>query len=700
MVKRSNFEVINREISWLSFNDRVLQEAADPSVPIIERLRFLGIFSNNQDEFFRVRVATLKRLEDLGSDAEDYLDMDPRKCLSEIQATVIRLQAKFEKVYQTIIQELEEIGIHMLDETELDDEQQAFVRSYFDRVVRPNLVPIMLTKGARFPEIRDKSIYLAIKLSNVNQLRPDYAVVELPTKAVGRFLVLPEKNGRKHVMILDDIVRYNLPEVFHIFHYDKIEAFTFKITRDAELDIEEDVSKSFMEKLEESVANRKKGQFTRFVYDASVPDDLFAYLVKKLKLKETRNLIPGGRYHNFKDFMDFPAIEEETCMYETLPALQCPDLPPHHSVLEKIAEQDILLTYPFQSFNHIIDLLREAAMDPDVLSIRINIYRVAKNSKVINALINAARNGKQVEVVLELQARFDEENNLYWSSKLQEEGCHVAFGVDGLKVHSKLILIERKEGDDIRFYAHIGTGNFHEGNARIYTDYSLLTADQRIGKEVSRVFQFLRSNYLHFDYKHLLVSPYTTRSTYVRLIKREIAIAKAGKPAYIHIKLNNLVDRDMIYWLYTASEAGVKIRCVIRGICSLIPGVEGMSSNIEVISIVDRFLEHTRCIIFGNNGDEELYISSADWMSRNLDRRVEVSVPIRDKKIKKILRRMMDIWFSDNTKARIIDRNLYNLYVSDEGRPKVRSQYAIYDFFKAELATVAAAEDELKKEAG
>lgn len=674
-------EYINREISWLGFNDRVLQEAADPSVPLIERLRFLGIFSNNLDEFFRVRVATLRRLVSMSTEEEalDYFDMDPKRCLSEIQSTVIKLQAKFERVYQSIIDELENEKIFISNENELNAVQDAFVREYFEDRVRPYLVPIMLDYDSRFPQMKDKVIYLALRLSN--EEKTDFALVEVPSE-IKRFIALPSPEGTNHIILLDDIIRLNLPKVFEIFEYTNTEAYTIKITRDAELDIKEDVSQSLMQKLEHSIKGRKSGTFTRFVYDAQIPEDLFAYLVKKLGLNDSQNLIAGGRYHNFKDFISFPSLGRADLNYEALPALKAPEFSGYKSFFKALKEQDILLTYPYQSFGYIIDLLREAAIDPLVRSIKINIYRVAKNSRIMNALINAAHNGKEVVVSLELKARFDEKHNLYWSSRLQEEGLKVIFGVEDLKVHSKLIVIEREEEGGIQYYTHIGTGNFHEGNARIYTDHSLLTAHQEIGEEVAQVFEFLDRNYLRFDYKHLLVSPYSTRSMFVKYIQNEIINATKGKEAYIYIKLNNLVDREIMELLYKASQAGVKIKAVVRGICALIPGKPGLSENIEVKSIVDRFLEHTRCFIFANGGNEKYYISSADWMSRNLDSRVEVSVPIYDSKIKKVLKDFINICFKDNCKSRVIDKLQLNLYTSHEKKEKVRAQYKIYNYFK------------------
>jgi len=684
-----NYEVFNRELSWLAFNDRVLQEAADRSVPLIERIRFLGIFSNNLDEFFRVRVAALHRMEGIGKDALGYFEMDPSECLNEVQSTVIKLQAKFEKIYQQILVELENQGIYQVTETTLSAAQHEFAIDHFREKVRPNLVPIMLGKKAKFPRVKDKMIYLAIKLTKLAAEDEDekirYAIIELPTNVVSRFLVLPEYDGNKYFMMLDDVIRLGLREIFHIFDFDEVEAYTLKITRDAELDIEEDISKSLMDKLEKSIEDRKKGSFTRFVYDAAMPQDLYDFIDKKLGLANTQNVIPGGRYHNFKDFIGFPTMGDKSLVYIKLPPLDHPDFVEHRSIFKVVSEGDVMLTYPFQKFNYVVDLLREAAIDPKVKTIKINLYRVAKNSKIVNALINAVKNGKTVEVVLELQARFDEKNNLNWSHKLQEEGCKVYFGVPSLKVHSKLVSIEREEGGHKHYYTHIGSGNFHEGNASLYTDYSLLTKNHDIGKEVAKVFVFLKNNYTLETFEHILVSPFTTRSTFYKLIDNEIKNASKGKKAYIKLKLNNLQDTEIIQKLYDASQAGVKITCVIRGICCLIPGVKGMSENISVISIIDRYLEHTRLIVFANNGDEKMFITSADWMTRNLDRRVEVSTPVYDKGIKKMLSETFDIYLSDNTKARIIDRYLYNLYVPTNEEHKVRSQYTVYNYFKNQL---------------
>lgn len=681
------FSVLNREISWLSFNHRVLQEAKDPSVPLIERLRFLGIFSNNLDEFFRVRVATVKRMVNLGQEAKSYFEMNPKRCLEEIQKKVLVLQKDFDETFQTLLSELQGEGIRILRDTDLEGEQADFVTKYFNRQVISHLVPIMLTEGGPVPQIKDRSIYLAIKLSKKNDRKGKhnmYALMELP-EVVDRFLVLPKTGESTDLILLDDIIRFNLKNLFHIFSFDHAEAYAAKLTRDAELDIEEDISSSLMEKLERSLERRKSGNFVRFVYDEAIPKDLMKFISKKLDLPSGINQIPGGRYHNFKDFIGFPSLGKAHLNYPAWPPLPHKELAKAKSIFETLAKRDVLLTYPYQSFNYVIDLLREAAIDPDVLKIKINVYRVAENSKIINALINAVKNGKKVVVVLELQARFDEKNNLEWSQRLQDEGVIVQFGVMGLKVHSKLILIERKEGAARRYYAHIGTGNFHEGNAKIYTDFSLLTSDQRIAREVKKVFNFLKNNYQRELYKHLLVSPFNMRRKLMALIHNEIKNAKAGKEAYIKIKINNLVDSGMIRKLYEASQAGVKIDCVVRGICSLIPGVPGMSENITAIGIIDRFLEHTRFFIFANGGDERYFISSADLMTRNLDRRVEVGAPIYDPILQKELKDLFNISFTDDVKARMLDTKMENVYVENVDLESNRSQRTTYQYFESQL---------------
>jgi polyphosphate kinase len=674
---------INREISWLSFNDRVLQEAEDKNVPILERLKFLGIFSNNLDEFFRVRVATLKRFMELTKKAKTTLHIKPQKLLDEIQKIVIRQNLKFERIYKDIQEELHSQGIYIIDETGLNAAQSKFVKSYFADNVRPALVPIMLNQVKHFPYLKDKSIYLSIKLSVTGKPRmTQYALVEIPTDQVQRFVILPSHNSHQYVILLDDIIRHNLPEVFAMFDFDKFEAYTVKLTRDAELDIDNDISQGILDKISKGVKMRQKGDPVRFVYDQAMAPDLLALFTTRMKLRKYDNLIPGGRYHNFKDFIGFPALGARSLMYESVKPLSHPALASTKSMFEVIRKKDILLHYPYQRFSHFIDLLREAAIDPTVKSIKITLYRAAKKSKVINALINAARNGKSVTAVVELQARFDEEANIKWAKTLAEEGIHVIYGVPGLKVHSKLCLIERIEKNKTVYYANLSTGNYNEVTSNVYADESLLTADERITTEVRSVFEFFDRNYIVKQYKHLVPSPLRTRKKFIQLIDNEIHSAKHGRRSGIFIKLNSLVDEEMIDKLYDASKAGVKIRIIVRGTCALIPGIPGMSENIEAISIVDKYLEHSRIFIFENEGDPLYYISSADWMARNLDTRIEISCPIYDKNLQKELKDILEIQWSDTVKARLVNNKQDNQYRIAATTARVRAQEKTYLYLK------------------
>ncbi len=682
MKKRGSNKYLNREISWLAFNSRVLQEAEDPKVPIIERLRFLGIFSNNRDEFFRVRVATMKRMEMLPEKHKANLAFDPTKVLTQILKVVSGQERRFNRIYKEIIQLLREKDIYFLNEKQLDDRQKEFVREYFIEKVRPDLVPIMLEKKSNFPGLKDRVIYMAVKMwMESRPEKPKYSLIEFPS-TLSRFVVLPQRENKKYIMLLDDVIRFNLRDIYSIFDADKLVAHTIKVTLDSELDVDSDISVSWIDKIASSVKNRKKGSPVRFVYDKKMPEDLYNFIQKALKLKDSDNVIAGSRYQNMRDFIKFPDIGAKYLRYKKLPPLEHPRLSNHISMFDAIKEEDVMLNYPYQSFNYIIDLLREAAIDPHVKSIKINLYRVASKSKVINALINAAKNGKRVTVVVELQARFDEANNILWANYLQDEGVKVIFGVPGLKVHSKLILIKRNENGEGCYYAHIGTGNFHEGTAEIYGDTSLLTADSRITKEVRKVFDFFKNNFERTRFSQLAVSPFNTRRKVVSLINGEIKNARAGRKAFIIIKLNNLVDDTIINKLYEASKAGVEIKLIIRGICALVAGVPGMSENIKVISIVDRFLEHSRIMWFHANGEEKFFISSADWMKRNLDKRVEVTTPIFNENLKKILANMLETQLRDNVKARIIDSNLKNEYVQKESGKKIQSQLELYKYFK------------------
>lgn len=692
-MSNKNYVFHDREISWLSFNERVLQEVEDKSVPILERLKFLGIFSTNLDEFFRVRVPTVQKMLDLSEKEKEMLDYDPAETFMTISKKNQELQNRFEKAYLAVKDELEKERIYFLNEKELNDDQMLKVKDYFESTVQAALVPLMLSEERSLPELNGKAVYLAVKLCKIEEeveVEVKYALIEIPTAIVSRFFVLNEEDGTKNVLLLDDIIRTCLPEIFAIFHYNSIEAYTIKITRDAELDIEDDVTTGFIEKLSEGLKNRKKGDPVRLIHDAEMDADLLKFIINKVGLEDDDLLVPGGRYHNFKDYMNFPKIGSSALRYKSMPPLAHPILQGKVSVFEEIRKQDILLSYPYQSYRHVIDLMREAAIDPAVTSIKITIYRlVSKNSKVIHSLINAARNGKRVTVVMELKARFDEESNMNYTDELQDEGVKVIFGAPGLKVHTKLLVIKRKENGKSVRYCHIGTGNFHENTARVYCDHSLLTCREEISDEVNKIFSFFKDNYKRYQFKHLIVAPFNARRRFVKFIDNEMNNAKAGKEAYVIIKVNNLQDRKMAKKIYEASKAGVKIKIIARSVNSVINGIEGMSENIEAISIVDRLLEHARLVVFCNGGEEMVYLGSSDWMRRNLDRRVEVMTPILDENIKKMLSKVIDFQLADNTKARKWNATLSNEYVKTDDTP-VRSQYAIYDYFSNQLKKMEA----------
>ncbi|GAB1451164.1 polyphosphate kinase 1 [Draconibacterium sp.] len=675
----------NREISWLSFNERVLQEAADPATPIFERIRFIGIFSNNLDEFFRVRVAAVRRMVDFGKDEENLLgNFTPKELLDKILEIVIGQQQQVQTIFKDIFDELKADNIFLINEKELNHQQGVFVKKYFYDKVLPNLVPIMLRKNYKFPYLRDRSVYLAIKLSKKsNPLDFAYSLIRIPAISVPRFYVLPKTGKSKVVIMLDDVIRYCLNDLFFYFDYDVYEAYTLKITRDAELDIDDDISKSFMEKMSTSLKKRKTGKPVRLIYDRTMPDDLKNFIFKKMKIDSEENAIAGGRYHNHKDFMNFPEIGKKKHYYTKLTPIRHKDLLPNTSILQVLRKKDVMLHYPYQTFNHFIDLLREAAMDPQVKEIGITIYRVASASKVVNALLNAIRNGKIVTVVIELQARFDEEANIFWSNKLQEEGANVINGVPGIKVHSKLSWIKRKEGSSYRNYAYIGTGNFHEGTARVYADDGLMTSDPRLANEVANAFEFFKQNYKHFDYENLIISPFKMRKFFTKRIEHEMELARSGKNGYMIIKMNSLIDPDMMKKIVEAGRAGVRIQLIVRGIFGLNIPPE-LSQNITAISIVDKYLEHSRIFVFGNGGDEKMYISSADWMPRNLNRRFEVACPIYNKEIQGELKEMLNIQLKDNSKARILAPGLLNEYnLGDEDDENVyRAQEDYYKFIK------------------
>ncbi|MFW1419865.1 polyphosphate kinase 1 [Vibrio parahaemolyticus] len=673
---------IEKELSWLSFNERVLQEAADKTVPLIERIRFLGIFSNNLDEFYKVRFADVKRRilinqERGGSD-------NSKRLLSKMQAKALELNEQFDELYSELIREMARRRIFLVNEHQLDEAQEKWITKYFRKEVMPHITPLLMKDEIDVLQfLKDEYAYIAVELRKEDHSQ--YALIEIPTDHLPRFVMVPEQKGkrRKTIILLDNIIRYCLDELFKgFFDYDELAGYAMKMTRDAEYDLRNEIEYSLLEQMSAGVNQRLTAMPVRFVYEREMPQEMLDFLCSKLRISNYDNLIPGGRYHNFKDFIAFPNVGREYLENKPMPPMKCADFEGYANSFEAIKAKDILLYYPYHTFDHIGELVRQASFDPKVLSIKINIYRVAKDSRLMNSLIDAVHNGKNVTVVVELQARFDEEANIEWSKVLTEAGVHVIFGAPGLKIHSKLLMISRREGDDIIRYAHIGTGNFHEKTARIYTDFSLLTADQEITNEVRNVFGYIENPYRPVKFNHLMVSPRNSRTQIYRLIDNEIANAKAGKKAGLTIKVNNLVDKGIVTRLYAASNAGVKINMIIRGMCALVPGIEGVSENIRIISIVDRFLEHPRVVITHNDGDPQVYISSADWMTRNIDHRIEVAAPVRDPRLKQRIIDITNIHFTDTVKARLIDKEMSNSYVPRGNRKKVRSQVAIYDYLK------------------
>ncbi|WP_445381857.1 polyphosphate kinase 1 [Robiginitalea sp. IMCC43444] len=684
-------QYINREISWLRFNERVLQESADKRVPLIERLRFLGIFSNNLDEFFKVRYATVKRIVEAGKSGKSVLGGEKAKdLLDEITNIVINQQNESLEILKEIEDELEQENIILIDEQQIQPQQEDFLKSYFMQNVSPVLMTIILDEHTGFPMLKDTAAYLAVKMElidtengGMDREENRYALIEIP-KGINRFIELPKEGDKNYIIILDDLIRYSLRSIFNMFSFENISAHMIKITRDAELDIDNDLSKSFIEKISSSVEHRKISDPVRFVYDRDIASDTLHFLKEKMKIEDTDSVIPGGRYHNRRDYMGFPSLGRTDLLYERIKPLSIKGLSFEGSLLERIAERDFLQYTPYHTFNYVLKFLREAALDPKVRSIKITVYRLADNSQVALSLINAVKNGKKVTVQIELQARFDEQANIQYAEQLQAEGVKLIFGVPGLKVHSKICVIEREESEGLKRYGFISTGNFNEATARIYTDYTLFTANDSILKELNKIFNFFETTYKIKTYKHLIVSPHYTRSRFKKLIYREISNAREGKEAYIKIKMNSFTSYDMVDLLYQASQEGVKIQLVIRGICCLIPGVKGMSENIEAISVVDKFLEHPRIFIFGNDGDPDVFISSADWMTRNLDHRVEVGCPIYDPDIKQELIDTFEISWKDNVKARVFNVEQNNEYRKND-EPLFRSQFEMYDYYLRKL---------------
>lgn len=670
----------NRDLSWLSFNERVLQEASDPRNPLVERMRFVGIFSNNLDEFFRVRYAIARRDFRLLKDEE--MIAQAHSLLEQINSQVVQLQQKSLAILDRIKEELKGEDIYIIDEREILPEHVDYVREYFINTISPALFTIILNEVEALPNLKDDVAYLAVRMvlasESGKKQKIQYALIELP-KTLDRFIVLPKIGNANYIILLDDVIRFCLSSHFYIFPCEDISAYMIKITRNAELDLDTDLNKSFIEKISTSVEGRKRAEPVRFIYDKLIDEEMLRFLKEKMGIQSTDSVIAGGRYHNRRDYMNFPHCERKELMYKPFHPYPIKDLKVEESLFSQIAQRDYLQYTPYHSFSYLIRFLREAALDPKVKSIKITIYRLAKQSQVINSLINAVKNGKKVTVQIELQARFDETANIHYAEQLQREGVNTIFGIRGLKVHSKIGVIEREENGKTYRYGFISTGNFNESSAKIYTDYTLFTAHQEILDEINRVFKFFDTPFQVFQYKHLLVSPHYTKTTFLSLIDREIALAKEGKEAFLKLKMNGLTNEEMIEKLYEASQAGVKIQMIVRGVCGLLPQVQGLSENIEVISIVDRFLEHSRLYIFGNDGNPLYYISSADWMSRNLNNRVEVSCPIYQKDIQQQLWDTFHLAWNDCVKARIIDKDQQNAYRSQQQGQS--SQEAIYNYY-------------------
>lgn len=695
---------IDREKSWLAFNARVLQEAGDDAVPLLDRLRFLGIFSNNLDEFFRVRFAAIRRLSLAGISGEKVLGgISAKQLVKDITEIVIQQQSESLRILSIIEKKLQQENIFMINEKEITPEQDTFIRDFFIQQVSPALVTIILNDLAEFPLLKDTAGYLAVKLvmknrkpvtSLLDMVKPKakgevrYAVIEIP-KTINRFVVLPSTDEKTHIIFIDDVIRYNLGSIFNIFDYESVKAHMIKITRDAQLEIDSDQRKSLMEKISSGVKDRLIGEPVRFVYDQSIGKDTLKFFLSKMGIDSTDSIIPGGRYHNRRDYMNFPNLGRYDLLYSLNEPLPVRGLSLDGSILDKIRAKDYLINAPYQSFSYLIKFLREAALDPKVTTIKITLYRLATNSQIISSLINAAKNGKKVTVQIELQARFDEASNISYAEQMQTEGIHLIFGIKGLKVHSKICVIERIEDGKLRRYGLVSTGNFNESTAKVYTDVTLFTSHQQILKDIDKIFDFFDINFRVHRYKHLIVSPHYTRAKLYKLIDREINNAFLGRNAYMKLKMNSLSDFAVIDKLYDASRAGVKIQLQVRGICSLIPGVKGMSENIEAISIVDNYLEHTRVYIFSNNDDPDVFISSADFMTRNLDGRVEVTCPIYDPSIKTELIDTFDIGWKGNVKARYHSEKLDNKYRVRGHNPVFRAQFETYKYYRDRLEVAA-----------
>ena len=675
-----------KELSWLAFNERVLQEAADKNNPAVERIRFLGIYSNNLDEFFRVRVADVKRqiliAHNAGNDEEAERQ---RLLLVEIQRKVVELSKKFDTIHKEVVKNLARYNIFILPKSELDDYQRQWVRNYFINKILRHIAPILIDKKTDLlSRLNGTAVYLYVALRREGK-SPRFAAVQVPTSEVSRFHLIPPQKSRKnkHIIMLDDMIQLCMEDIFRGFvKFDSLESYSFKMTRDSEYSINDEIDESYVEKMSESMKQRLIAEPVRVIHDQDMPEDMVEDLQKRLKVTKLDTLHSAGHYRNFKDFIGFPNVGREYLENSKLPAIDTREFSAYNTVFEAISAHDILLYYPYHRFLHFTEFLRQAAFDPNVKSIRLNIYRVASHSRIVSSLIDAVDNGKKVTVVVELRARFDEEANIEWSKRMTDAGIRVVLGIPSLKIHSKLCIVSREERGKLMHYAHFGTGNFNEKTAKIYTDYSLFTKNQEMAEEANSVFELISYPYRRFKFQHLQISPLNARTKIQSLIRQEIQFLKEGHDAQITFKINNLVDKELIDDLYRASQAGIKIRGIVRGMCGLRPGIKGLSENIELISIVDRFLEHPRVMIFGGGGNRKVYISSADWMTRNMDNRIEVGAPIYDEKLQQRIVDIMEIQFRDTLKARQIDKDQLNQYVKRGNRKKLRSQEEIYTYLK------------------
>ncbi len=679
-MKNVQNKFINREISWLDFNQRVLQEANDSSVPLIERIRFLGIFSNNLDEFYKVRYATVKRVAVSNNTSRKlYKDRTANELLNDITIKATDLQQKSFKILDQIIKLLEKKNIFFINENNLLDYQIKYAQEHFFEKISPSLGVIVLNKSRKIPKFKENLSILLVSMELVDKSIQN-CIIHIP-KNLDRFVELPSKDSNRYIIMIDDLIRYHLNDIFKIFSPVAIQANMIKISRDAELDFDDDISTSFLDKIVQSVKDRSSGVPVRFVYDSNIRIDSLKFLLNKMKIDDdTDSIIPGGKYHNRRDYMKFPSLNKADLLYKSIKPLNIKGFKLGENTFNKLVDRDYILHTPFHKFSFIINFLTEASIDPKVKKISITIYRLSKLSKVASALINAAKNGKKVLVQIELQARFDESANIKYAKEMQSHGIKLIYGSPNLKVHSKICLIERIENNIIKKYGFISTGNFNESTAKVYTDLTLFTSNNEVLDEVSNVFSFFDANYKKYNFKHLIVSPINTENRFKKLIKKEIHNASLGKPAWIKIKLNNITSYNMIKALYDASRNGVKIQMVVRGICCLIPKELGMSDNIEVISVVDRFLEHTRFMIFCNDQDNEVYISSADWMTRNLDNRVEVTTPIYHSELKKEILDIFNIYWNDNVKSRNVNSKKVNSYKINN-KPPLRSQEELYNYY-------------------